>query len=74
MLCQDCKISEATIHYFESSDGKKVDLDLCERCAEKHSGVTASWMKEEKDLPPHSDKPLKYEAPKSIGTDGHLKF
>jgi protein arginine kinase activator len=43
MLCESCKKKQATIHYFESIDGKARTLNLCESCAElKGIGVNLS--------------------------------
>jgi protein arginine kinase activator len=33
MICQSCKKNEATIHYFESINGRSRNLNLCEDCA-----------------------------------------
>ena len=35
MICQTCNEKEATIHYFESVDGRSRTLNLCEGCAAK---------------------------------------
>jgi protein arginine kinase activator len=35
MLCQDCKKSEANVHFTQVVGNKKITLNLCRECAEK---------------------------------------
>jgi protein arginine kinase activator len=37
MLCQICQKRPATVHYTQIVDGKKVELYLCEQCANENS-------------------------------------
>ncbi len=33
MICEICRVNDATLHYFESIDGRQRTLNLCEGCA-----------------------------------------
>jgi protein arginine kinase activator len=35
MLCEECKLKEATVHYQEIVDGNYSEVHLCEECAKK---------------------------------------
>ncbi|MBN1795586.1 MAG: UvrB/UvrC motif-containing protein [Sedimentisphaerales bacterium] len=44
MLCQICKEHEATIHLTEISDGKRVEMHLCQGCAVEQGIAAKSQM------------------------------
>jgi len=44
MHCQICKKKDATIHLTEITDGKRIDMHLCETCAQEHGIAVKSQI------------------------------
>ena len=42
MMCQQCHLREANVHYKQIINGKKVEMHLCSQCAEEKGKLTFS--------------------------------